>query len=125
MNANKSLPGSSTRPAVALALVVLLAVLFAETSWSAPGASRVAGPANGLFFAVAFSMLVSATFVLIAAMAVPAAHLILRMLRRLAWPCARVAAEAAVREVVKWALLAGAAYLGVLNYLEWLPHAAR
>jgi hypothetical protein len=121
MKAHRFLLGSSALAIIALACAMPLA----EASLSLREAARMVEPAHGAIFAIAFAVLVSATFVLIAAVLVPALVHAVSGLRRVAWTCVMLAAEVVFREIVKWLLLAGAASLGLLQYLEWLPHVVR
>ncbi|HWE16530.1 MAG TPA: hypothetical protein VG758_05015 [Hyphomicrobiaceae bacterium] len=119
-------PHTSFLGSTALAIISLACALpFAEASLSPLEAGRMAEPAHGAIFATAFAVLVSATFVLIAAVLVPALVHAVSGLRRIAWTCITLAAEVVFREIVKWLLVAGAASLGLLQYLEWLPHVVR
>src|SRR5262245_54058257 len=119
-------PHTSFLGSTVLALVSLACALpFAEASLSPLEAGRMAEPAHGAVFAIAFAVMVSATFVLVAAVLVPALVHAVSGLRRIAWTCVMVAAEVVFREIVKWLLVAGAASLGLLQYLELLPHVVR
>jgi hypothetical protein len=110
----------------AIATVFLACALpLAEASFSPLEAGRMAEPAHGAVFAIAFAVLVSATFVLIAAVLVPAVVHAVSGLRRIAWTCVTLAAEVVIREIVKWLLVAGAASLGLLQSMEWLLNLVR
>jgi hypothetical protein len=105
--------GHPGRDAFRIATVALaLSLPFADASTLVPpSVGEHSGPA---ILALAFALLLGA-------MLMPALVYVTKAAFRLAWAFLKLATGVALHEMAKWLLLAGAASLGLLHYLEWLP----
>jgi hypothetical protein len=96
-----------------VSLRISFTLSLAERSLSAREAGPPAEPVQWARLALAFAVLIGAVLM-------PALVYVIKVVLRLAWAFVRLAAKVALHEMVKWLLLAGAASLGLLHYLEWL-----
>jgi hypothetical protein len=95
-------------------IALALGLPLADASFSASGARGTAEHSGLAILALAFALL-------LAAMLMPALVYVTKVMFRLAWAFLKLATGVALHEMAKWLLLAGAASLGLLHYLEWLP----
>jgi hypothetical protein len=111
----RNLIGSASLATLAIATITLaLTMPFADASLDAPGAARGADRAHWAALAIAFA-------VLTCALLMPVLLYAAKALLRFAWAFVKLEIRIALHEMVMWLLLAGAASLGLLHYLEWLP----
>ena len=115
MTPRRLMLGSASLATGAIATITLaLTIPFADASLGAPGAARAADQALRAMLALAFAVLAGA-------MLMPVLFYATKLLLRFAWAFVKLEARVAIHETVKWLLLAGAASLGLLHYLQWLP----
>ena len=104
-----------------MVILRLLAIIGWALAMSVAGASLIRLEKGGVLEPADWAILTVAFAALGGALAMPALVYATKTLLRLAWSLIKLAAQVALHEIVKWLLLAGAASLGLLHYLERLP----
>src|SRR5689334_17435040 len=104
----------STENLLSAGLAAGLMVALAGTSLSVPEAGQVTEPPHAAILSLVFA-------ILLGTMLMPVLVWAARVLIRFAWAMVKIVARFLRDEIIKWILLAGAASLGILQYLEWLP----